>query len=108
MRVLALIVLGACVLLFIGGLVFRAMVYWRLPIAAGDPYGIADIVEYGLYMILLVAAVAAFLLGAVLVIVRKLGLARIGVALIVVSAVATLAYSPLHTFVARLTVPSRG
>jgi len=80
MRVLAFLVLGACALLFVGGLA----------------------------LLLIASAAAAFVLGGIMVIARRLTLARVGVALLVVSAAAALVYAPLRSFVARVTAPSHG
>jgi len=102
MKVLAWLVLCACALLFIGGLAFRATLYPRLPVAPGEAYGLADIIEYGIGMLLLVAAASGFALGVLLIVLRRFALVRLGVVLLVFSLAAALAYRPLHSFVASL------
>lgn len=43
----------SCLALFGFGLFFRAVLYSRIYIAPGDPYGLADIIEFGLGWLLI-------------------------------------------------------
>jgi len=50
-RVLEILV----VVLAVVGLAYRATVYWLLPPAAGEPYGVGDIVDFALGMLIFLA-----------------------------------------------------
>ncbi len=55
-----------CAALSVTGLVYRATLYWKIPVAPGDPYGLADIIELLFYFGILassgVTMVFAFLI----------------------------------------------
>ena len=38
--------------LAIGALVYRATLYWLLPVKAGEPYGLGDVVDFAIGMLL--------------------------------------------------------
>ena len=43
---------AAAVSLAIGALLYRATVYWRFTLAPGEPYGVGDIIDFALAMLL--------------------------------------------------------
>lgn len=59
--------IGTCLALFAFGLLFRAVFYSRMYIAPGDPYGLADIIEFVLGWALLgllgISGITALVLG---------------------------------------------
>ena len=91
-----------CLLLLLAILCFRALIYSRLPISPGDPYGIADIIELllgvALILSLAVSAGVAVALGFKGPQFNRQAAAWLGLVVVLVAAVA----GPLHTFVARL------
>jgi hypothetical protein len=83
-------------------LAFRMLIYARLPIGPGDPYGIADMLEWFFGMTLVLLAGLCFALGAFLVLRRSLGSLRFGLLLLVVGGAAPVLYGWLHPYAARL------
>ena len=56
----------AAVLLASLALLFRATLYWLIPVAEGEPYGLGDILEFGLMILLFVVGGLCAGLGVVL------------------------------------------
>src|SRR5262245_3322645 len=98
-RGLAIFLLCACVLLFVGGLAFRLFIYHRLQVTPGDAYGIADVIEVYLALLLMIVALTGFVFGLVLVLWRRLALVTLGVALLALTPAAALSYLPLYHFI---------
>lgn len=60
MKRLSTILEFATVALAILALVFRATLYWLIPVAEGEPYGLGDVLDFGLMILLfLVSSVCA-------------------------------------------------
>lgn len=99
--VVAKVLAGACVALLAFMLAFRAFIYSRLYIAPGDPYGISDLIELGIGLLLIVLLGVTAVAAAWLAIrgPRSNRVAAIWVGL-TAGAVAILA-GPLHSVVAR-------
>lgn len=98
-RGLAIFLLCACALLFFGGLAFRLFFYHRLPVTTGDAYGIADVIEIYIALLLMIFAATGFVFGLVLVVWRRLTLVTMGVILIASTPAMALSYLPLYHFV---------
>jgi hypothetical protein len=86
---------------FIWCLVFRMVVYARLPIAPGDPYGIADLLEWVFGATALLLAGCCVGLGVFCMARRSLGLLRLGVVLAAVGALAPAIFVWLYDYAAR-------
>lgn len=102
LSIAAAVLSAACVLLLLAVLVFRATLYWHLPVAPGEPYGIADLLEFLLGLCLLFFAALAIGLGVILILDRRLGLRRHGVLLLIVGIASAAAAMLLHPLVAKL------
>jgi hypothetical protein len=91
----------SCVVLFAVGLLFRALLYRHIYIAPGDPYGLADVIEFGLGWLLIGLLVVSTVVLLVLTIrgPRHNRVAAAWLAL-VIGGVVVLA-SPLHTLAAK-------
>ena len=52
-RLVAKLAVGFQAFLVCGGWLYRATLYWRIPVAPGDPYGLGDVIELLIYLALL-------------------------------------------------------
>lgn len=52
-------------LLVVGGWLYRATLYHRIPVARGDPYGLGDLIDLGFFFLLLATSTLA-VAGAIL------------------------------------------
>lgn len=50
----------------IAALLYRATVYWTIPVANGDPYGVGDIIDFGFAMVLFLVCAACAATGVLL------------------------------------------
>jgi hypothetical protein len=91
----------SCVALLVVGLLFRAFLYRRIYIAPGDPYGLADLIEFGLGWLLAGLLVVSAIVSVLLAVrgPRHNRVAAVWLA-VVIGGVAVSA-SPLHTLAAR-------
>src|SRR5688500_9246518 len=71
-RVLTVLVVALQAGLVAAGLVFRATLYARLPVAPGEPYGIGDVIELLLYYAVLGGSAIAVCMAAVVAVVPAL------------------------------------
>ena len=91
----------SCIALFLFGVFFRAVLYSRIYIAPGDPYGLSDIIEFALGW-LLIGLLAASVIASLFLAVKGPRQTRIAAAwLVVVVAVVVVLLEPLHTLAAR-------
>ena len=98
---LARVLLISNVLVFVGGLLFRTAFYARIYIAPGEPYGLADIIEFLLSAALL-ALIGLSGLVALALAIRGPRADRIAAAWLAgASAGVLLLAEPLHTLAAR-------
>lgn len=85
-----------------GGLLFRGTLYHRLPVAAGDPYGLGDIIELLIYFVLIGTSLCTLLL-ALVVIARPAWRDRLCITILLGAALLPLpVYYLLHAHVPRL------
>ncbi|MEM7254010.1 MAG: hypothetical protein AAF493_21535 [Pseudomonadota bacterium] len=48
------------IVLAVGALIYRATVYWKIPVAPGEPYGLGDLIDFGLgLLVFLIACICA-------------------------------------------------
>jgi hypothetical protein len=99
---LGTVVLCVCGLSLVWPLVYRATLYARLPLAPGDPYGIADILELVFWVVLVGTSTASALIGALLLGVRRWRSTRLGLGLLLLGAASVPTYLWLHRLAARL------
>ncbi len=90
---------GLLIVLALTGLVFRATLYWRLPVAPGEPVGIADVLELFGYLLILALSALSIILALVVALRRRYATA-IRVSMIAV--LTPLAFYLLHPLVPRL------
>ena len=60
------IVIGVQLFLMCGGWIYRATVYWRIPVARGDAYGLGDIIELWVYFGLIGSSIITLTVAAAL------------------------------------------
>ncbi len=84
--------------LYVLGIIFRQTLYWKLPVAPGDAYGIADILEVIFFFLILLACGIDFIFGLVLIF-KKSTATEIGIIFLVWSLILGVSYSPVHSFV---------
>lgn len=101
-RILAALTIMLCLGWAAVGLAFRFTSYSAMPVAPGDPYGEADVLELLHYGVLLGLCGLALLEGILLVALKRFHLIRLGVILCVFSIGLAFAYQPVHTWVAVL------
>jgi len=99
------VLLLATVLLGALGLLFRATLYWSLPVAPGDPYGIADVIELLNGYLLMGLSCALIPVGLVLIIKRSVRSPRLGVACLALAASVLFGYGAAHDAVSLLHHP---
>jgi hypothetical protein len=102
LRRIARLLLVACVTAHIWCLVFRMVVYARLPLARGEPYGIADPLEWVFGATALALAGCCVGLGIFFMARRALALFRLGLVLAAVGGLTPLIVNWLHAYAARL------
>ncbi len=90
------------VLLVLFGLIFRATLYWTLPVAPGEPYGIADILELIIYFTILGMASLNVIVGLILLLVPNWRDIRLAVIALIVSLIMPPLYFMLHSLVPKL------
>jgi len=96
MRFWQKLLVAMAVLLPIFALLYRSTLYWKIPVAPGDPYGLGDIIDAG-FGLLVVAGSGLALIGAVVtLVVPRYRSARNAVILAAVGVVATVGYFWLH------------
>lgn len=72
LRTIAAFFLSAQLLLVLGGWLFRATLYWTIPVAPGEPYGLGDVLEWLIGITLVGTSVIAIGLAALFAAIRRL------------------------------------
>jgi hypothetical protein len=100
------ILAGLTILLCLGwataGLAFRFTTYGSMPVAPGNPYGEADVMELLHYQLLLVLCGLALLEGVLLLMLRRFHLGPLGAFLCAFGVGLPFAYQAVHRWVAAL------
>ena len=91
-----------CILLALTGLLFRATFYWDFPVHPGDPYGLGDIIEMAIYMVLLCVAGFTLVLSCVVLALPKCRNIRLVVFAFLSALMSWAAYYYLIGYVQRL------
>ena len=47
----------AAIVMALGALLFRATLYWVIPVAEGEPYGLGDLIDFGFSLALFILCV---------------------------------------------------
>ena len=85
--------------LVVFGLIFRATLYWKLPVLPGEPAGIGDVIELLIYFAVLLFAALSMLFGILLLAIPSWRNAKLAAAILVAGLISPPAYYILHTFV---------
>ena len=96
---LAKIIASVGMMLAVLGLLFRATVYWNIPVSASDPYGLSDVIELFWFVALLVLAGITIMFSAVIAFVPQLKNARLAFILFLAAILSPTAYYLIHPFV---------
>ena len=88
------LLLWTCAGFLVWTLVYRVTIYSRIPLAPGDPYGIADLLEFGFGLVLLGIAIACVLTGTLLLVVPRWRSVPLALALVMVGVASVPAYAP--------------
>lgn len=92
---------ASCIALFAFGLFFRAVLYSRMYIAPGDPYGISDIIEFLLGW-LLIGVLGVSVITVIILEIRGPRSNRVAAAWLAgVVIITALLFAPLHTLAAK-------
>ncbi len=90
------------VLLVIAALIFRATLYWWLPVAPGEPAGGGDVIELLLFFGILLVATVTMVIGLLLMIVPAWRDMRLGIVVLIISLISPPLYFILHSMIPRL------
>jgi hypothetical protein len=101
-RVVAVLTILMCLSWAGLGLLFRLGLYASLPVAPGEPYGEADVLELVHYEALVVFSALAGLQGLLLLLLGRLQLRRLGALMCVFALTLPFAYRPIHGWVAAM------
>ena len=99
---LAQIIASVGIILAVLGLLYRATVYWKIPVSPGDPYGLGDVIELFWFVALLVLAGITLMFSAVIAFVPQLRNARLAFMLFLAAVLSPTAYYLIHPFVPRI------
>ena len=83
-------------------LLFRATLYWSIPVADGEPKGGGDILEVLLFLILLGSCLLSILFSAFIAVVPKIRNHTYSMKLLLIGIVVPLVYWFIHPWVPRL------
>lgn len=86
----------------IGGLLFRATLYWKIPVTKNQPYGLGDILDGGFGVGVVLTSLLSFLYGLVLIFFPRLRNFNSALWLIGSALLSVLIYFLLHSRVPRL------
>ena len=101
-RTLAILIGVLPPVVLVMALVFRATLYWTIPVADGEPKGGGEILEVLLFLGLLTTSALAVLVAILLAVVPAIREARLAVRLGLVALFSPVAYWVLHPLVPRL------
>ena len=93
---------GALIMLAIIGLLFRATLYWKLPVAPGMPIGSGDIIELVLFYGILLLALLAMVLSLLLMVIPQWRDLRTAIVVLIISLITPPCYYILHAMTPRL------
>jgi len=99
---LAQAIAGFGIVLAFLGLLYRATVYWKIPVSPGDPYGFGDVIELFWFVALLLLAGITLMFSAVIAFVPQLRNPRLAFMLFLAAVLSPTAYYIIHPFVPRL------
>ena len=99
---LAQVIASVGIVLAVLGLLYRATVYWKIPVSPGDPYGLGDVIELFWFVALLVLAGITLMFSAVIAFVPQLRNARLAFMLFLAAVLSPTAYYLIHPFVPRI------
>ena len=99
---LAQIIASAGIVLAVLGLLYRATVYWKIPMLPSDPYGLGDIIDLFWFIALLVLAGITLMFSAVIAFVPQLRNSRLAFVLFLAAVLSPTAYYLIHPFVPRI------
>lgn len=99
---LAKIIASVGIILAVLGLLFRATIYWKIPISPSDPYGLSDVIELFWFVALLVLTGITIMFSAVIAFVQQLKNARLALMLLLAAILSPTAYYLIHPFVPRI------
>jgi len=99
---LAQVLAGFVIVLAFLGLLYRATVYWKIPVSAGDPYGFGDVIELFWFVAILLLAGVTLMFSAVIAFVPQIRNARLAFMLFLAAILSPTAYYIIHPFVPRL------
>ena len=102
MKLFSKILIGANVVACLFGLIFRATLWWVIPVAPNEPYGLGDVIELAIYFLILAIAAFSLLWALALFVIPAIRDLKLGVILFVVSVGSPVAYYFLHTLVPKL------
>jgi len=90
------------VVLLLVALLFRATLYWSIPVADDEPYGGGDILEIILFLLIILFSLAAALYATILAVVPKLREKKYILRLLLVGALVPMLYFILHPLMPKL------
>lgn len=99
---IAAVVIASQVALVLGGWLFRATLYWKIPVAKGDPYGPGDLLDLLFSFAVLGSSAVALASAALLAAVRRWRRWRLVAALAFAGLVATPLFAFVHPHVPQL------
>jgi len=105
-KILAAFTMLLCAGWTAAGLVFRFTAYGSMPVAPGEPYGEADVLELIHYGVLVIFSGLAVLQGFVLLVLGRFRLRRLAAFMCLFGLALPFAYRPLHSRVASLAIVS--
>jgi len=99
---LAKIIASVGIMLAVLGLLFRATVYWKIPVSPSEPYGLSDVIELFWFVALLVLAGITIMFSAVIAFVPQLKNTRLAFILFFAAVLSPTVYYLIHPFVPRI------
>ncbi len=90
------------VLMVLFGLIFRATLYWTLPVEPGEPVGVGDILELVIYFTILALAGLNIILALLTLMVPNWRDVRLAIIALIVSLVMPPLFFMLHSIVPKL------
>jgi hypothetical protein len=71
-RIVTTNLIGLQVFLLLAGWLYRATLYWKIPVASGEPYGLGDVIELLINFVLLGSSALTLVVALVFAVVRRL------------------------------------
>jgi len=89
-------------LLVFAGLIFRATLYWTLPINPEDAYGVADVLELVIFFTILAMSGVNIIIGLLMLMVPSWRDVRLAIIALIVSLIMPPVFFMLHSIVPKL------